>query len=318
MKKRRILLALIMLIISGISLTTATYAWFTANRAVSVQEIDVKAQASGGIQISADAEKWSNEVKIDDLLAKGLSEKGIHNYIPTTALKPVTTIGVNGKTGAFDFYLGELNDAGDKVTLTSIADDSKNYVAFDFYFYSATPQTIEFNAGTQVVAKNVDTPASDAKDTGLKSSVRVGFLVQGNDPTATPTTAIGLAGGLVGNQTIWEPNADIHTDYATNMLGASGVMTTYGGKAAASDPVVMTAANTTNFQAVNGSLGLKTSTEAQGYPSGTIFSFAAGITKVRVYVWLEGQDIDNEDTASLGTGVGVMLKFKIADTQSGS
>lgn len=309
MKKRRILLALIMLIISGISLTTATYAWFTANRAVSVQEIDVKAQASGGIQISADAEKWSNEVKIDDLLAKGLSEKGIHNYIPTTALKPVTTIGVNGKTGAFDFYLGELNDAGDKVTLTSIADDSKNYVAFDLYFYSATPQTIEFNAGTQVVAKNVDTPASAATDTGLKSSVRVGFLVQGNDPTATPATSRALAGGVAKDQTIWEPNADIHTDYAKNMLGASGIMTTYGG-IAEGVAVGMTAANTTNFKAVD--TGLKTSTQAQVYPSGTIFSFLAGITKVRVYVWLEGQDVDNEDTASLGTGVGVMLKFKIA------
>lgn len=311
MKKRRILLALIMLIISGISLTTATYAWFTANRAVSVQEIDVKAQASGGIQISADAEKWSNEVTINELLAEGLVAKGIHNYIPDTALKPVTTVGVNNKTGAFDFYLGELNDAGDKVTLTSIADDSKNYVAFDLYFYSATPQTIEFNAGTQVVAKNVDTPASAATDTGLKSSVRVGFLVQGNDPTATPTTAIGLNNGGLTNQTIWEPNADIHTDYAKNMLGASGIMTTYGGIATGSD-VGMTAANTTNFKAVDGTLGLKTSTQAQVYPSGTIFSFLAGITKVRVYVWLEGQDVDNEDTASLGTGVGVMLKFKIA------
>ena len=72
----------------------------------------------------------------------------------------------------------------------------------------------------------------------------------------------------------------------------------------------MTAANTTNFKAVD--TGLKTSTQAQVYPSGTIFSFLAGITKVRVYVWLEGQDVDNEDTASLGTGVGVMLKFKIA------
>ena len=81
MKKRRILLALIMLIISGISLTTATYAWFTANRAVSVQEIDVKAQASGGIQISADAEKWSNEVTINELTAAGLSDKKIYNYI---------------------------------------------------------------------------------------------------------------------------------------------------------------------------------------------------------------------------------------------
>ena len=311
MKKRRILLALIMLIISGISLTTATYAWFTANRAVKVEEIDVKAQASGGIQISADATNWSNEVTLEQLKATGLLN--VSNYIPSAALRPVTTIGVNTKTGAFDFYLGELNDAGDKVKLTSIADSDGHYVAFDLYFYSATPQTIEFNAGTQVLAKNVG-GSGDPVDAGLKSSVRVGFLVQGNDPTATPATAIALADGGVANQTIWEPNADVHTEYAENMLGASGVMTTYGGKAAAADHVVMTSENTTNFQAVNTSLGLKTSTEAQVYPSGTIFNFLAGITKVRVYVWIEGQDIDNEDTASLGTGVGVNLNFKIADT----
>ena len=322
MKKRRILLALIMLIISGISLTTATYAWFTANRAVNVQEIDVKAQASGGIQISADAENWSNEVTIDKLLAADLSGKGIHNYIPETALKPVTTIGVNGGEGAFDFYLGELNDAGDKVTLTSIADDSNNYVAFDLYFYSATPQTIEFNAGTQVVAKNVDSPAPDSvvKDTGLKSSVRVGFLVQGNDPTATPAISRGLNKGALANQTIWEPNADIHTDYAKNMLGANGVMTTMGGKAitplgAENKPTYVATNSTTYFESITTeNHHLKTSTKDEKYPSGTIFNFAAGITKVRVYVWLEGQDIDNEDTASLGTGVGVLLKFKIAES----
>lgn len=313
MKKRRILLALIMLIISGISLTTATYAWFTANRAVSVEEIDVRAQASGGIQISADATNWSNEVTLADLKADGLLD--VTNFIPTAALRPVTTIGVNTKTGAFDFYLGELNDAGDKVKLTSVADDDGHYVAFDLYFYSATAQTIEFNAGTQVLAKNV-TGSGDAVDAGLKSSVRVGFLVQGNDPTATPSTATGLANGTVSNQTIWEPNADIHTEYAVNMLGASGVMTTYGGKAAASDPVAMDSSNTTNFQAVNTDLGLKTSTETGVYPEGTIFEFSAGITKVRVYVWIEGQDIDNEDTASLGTGVGVNLNFKIADEAS--
>lgn len=311
MKKRRILLALIMLIISGISLTTATYAWFTANRAVSVDEIDVRAQASGGIQISADATNWSNEVTLDDLNALDT------NYIPTTALRPVTTIGVNTKTGAFDFYLGELNDAGDKVTLTSVGDADGHYVAFDLYFYSATAQKIEFNSGTQVIAKNVG-GSGDATDAGLKSSVRVGFLVQGNDPTATPSTATALAAGVVDNQTIWEPNADVHTDYAINMLGATNgeAEDTYGGKAAAATAVVMDSTNTTNFQKVDSALGLKTSTLTEKYPSGTIFDFGAGITKVRVYVWLEGQDIDNEDTASLGTGVGVKLNFKIAEEAS--
>ena len=330
MKKRRILLALIMLIISGISLTTATYAWFTANRAVSVQEIDVKAQASGGIQISADAEKWSNEVTINDLLAEGLSTKGIHNYIPTSALKPVTTIGVvsDDAAGSFNFFLGELNGAGDKVSLVSTADSDNNYVAFDLYFYSATPQKIVFNAGTQVVAKNVDTPLSGVtKDAGLKSSVRVGFLVQGNDPTATPATAIGLNGGKKADQTIWEPNADTHTDYAKNMLNAveGTIYSTMGGKAITplegdpAKPSYVLPTSASNFESITAeSHGLITSTVAKVYPDGTIFDFKAGITKVRVYVWLEGQDIDNEDTASLGTGVGVKLNFTIANTQSGS
>lgn len=313
MKKRRILLALIMLIISGVSLTTATYAWFTANRQVTVEEIDVKASASGGIQISADAKNWSNEVTLADLRAAELT----NNFIPTTALKPVTTIGANTKTGAFDFYLGELDESGNNVTLTSIADNSNNYVAFDLYFYSATPQTIVFNDGTQVVAKNVDTPASPASDKGLKSSVRVGFLVQGNDPTSTPGTATGLAGGTTATQTIWEPNADVHTDYATNMGNASGIMAYMGGKAATSDPVAMT--NPANFETVTAETHKLITSAAGAYPTGTIFNFKdghtfeAGITKVRVYIWLEGQDIDNEDTASLGTGVGVKLNFKIAD-----
>ena len=107
-RKRKILIALLLFLFTGVLFSTSTYAWFTANRAVSVEEIDVKAQASGGIQISANAVDWSNEVTIDELTAADLATKGIKNYIPKTALKPVTTIGANEKTGAFDFYSGEL------------------------------------------------------------------------------------------------------------------------------------------------------------------------------------------------------------------
>jgi hypothetical protein len=40
-----------------------------------------------------------------------------------------------------------------------------------------------------------------------------------------------------------------------------------------------------------------------GYVDGAgnlIFTAGAGITKVRVFIWIEGQDIDNENSASLG------------------
>ncbi len=308
MKKRRILLALIMLIISGISLTTATYAWFTSNRAVKVDEIDISAQASGGIQISADALTWSNQVTLEQLKAEATT------YIPTTSLMPVTTVGVNGGTGAFDFYIGELNDAGDKVTLTKTTDDENKYVSFDLYFYSATPQTVIFDAGTQVAVKNVTGgEGSSAKDAGLKSSVRVGFLHQGVDATATQATAKALNGGVLANQIIWEPNADKHTDFAVSQLGATAdtVLATMGGKAAAATAVATDAS--THFETITTAHNLKTSTVTQVYPEGTLWNFEAGINKVRVYVWIEGQDIDNEDSASLGSGVGVKLNFKIPD-----
>ena len=42
-----------------------------------------------------------------------------------------------------------------------------------------------------------------------------------------------------------------------------------------------------------------------------VFSLAAGITKVRVYMWVEGQDIDCENTAS-GTDISFNLQLEVA------
>ena len=43
------------------------------------------------------------------------------------------------------------------------------------------------------------------------------------------------------------------------------------------------------------------------------FSLSAGVTKVRVYMWVEGQDVDCEDNASGGT-VSYNLSFSIDET----
>ena len=39
------------------------------------------------------------------------------------------------------------------------------------------------------------------------------------------------------------------------------------------------------------------------------FEIAEGITKVRVYMWIEGQDVDCIDTASTGKQIDITLKF---------
>ena len=50
-KKRKILLSLIMILFVGVILTASTYTWFTANRTVTVDQLDVNVSTSTGLQI---------------------------------------------------------------------------------------------------------------------------------------------------------------------------------------------------------------------------------------------------------------------------
>ena len=80
-KDRKILLAVIMILFVGVVLTTSTYAWFTANRTVTVESIDVQVSTSQGLQISADASNWKSIVTNADLT--GVSWTGALNQIPS-------------------------------------------------------------------------------------------------------------------------------------------------------------------------------------------------------------------------------------------
>ena len=43
-----------------------------------------------------------------------------------------------------------------------------------------------------------------------------------------------------------------------------------------------------------------------------IFTLSAGITKARVYMWIEGQDVDCENTAS-GTDISFNLQLQVVE-----
>ena len=49
---------LMILLLTAVLLIMSTYAWFTANRTVNIDAIDVKVATSSGLQISADGITW--------------------------------------------------------------------------------------------------------------------------------------------------------------------------------------------------------------------------------------------------------------------
>ena len=154
------------------------------------------------------------------------------------------------------------------------------------------------------------------------------FLVEGNTATGSSLTTIqSLKGaqsfGASGSTTyIWEPNADVHTASAiSNAKDSYGITTTAGPEI---DPVVYygvkqnittgialpttnNGTDTTNFTKITPSYVTN-----QTMVDTPIFSLKAGITKVRVYMWVEGQDVDCENTAS-GSDISYNLQFVVAE-----
>lgn len=302
MKKKRLLMAFCMLLLSGVALSTATYAWFTANTKLQLGEFDVKVQASEGIQVSVDARNWKATLETDEIKAGAYT--GSTNQFPTT-LEPVSTIG-STTAGIFDMFYGKLEEDS-SITLTKETDaqgTEGKYVAFDLFISSSatTDQEIQL-LSTSSVKVNGET------DAGLKYSARVGFLNKGTDNTNTPAKAYLLNNSV--SSTIWEPNSDQHTDVVINSnLAAAGDQLTYKGAKAIGTKVAID--NTTNFGDITATKVITKETETtQSWPNTTIFTVSQGITKVRVYIWIEGQDIDCENSASLGSGIAVNLAFNV-------
>ena len=175
---------------------------------------------------------------------------------------------------------------------------------------------------------------SAASEKGLQNATRVAFLVLGHgDADTAPTTA--QAWQTKEALSIWEPNAGSHTTVAAASAnsayfgGATTVqggavdqapITYYGVKADIETPIELSKVNantpdTTYFtQMTSGDeFTLYTTNEAMTPVEG-ILNLEKGITKVRVYMWVEGQDVDCDNSAS-GSDITFDVQFEAPDDQ---
>lgn len=323
-RKRKILLALLLVVFTGIILTANTYAWFTSNKTITVDAIDVQVTTANGIQVSTDATNWKTVITNTDLnntlLASTLYPTNT-NQLPfkstSNLIAPVST-GGTVQSGKLKMYLGELGtNSSDNTVLTSTASvetkgASGNFVAFDLFFLVTQNSVVKLGSGSSV------TTSTGATNKGLKNAARVAWINEGNASAGDVSSAQGLASGTTA--LIWEPNNNVHTDAAIadalSTYGASITSTTqvanyYGVDAAIPAPGVILNPITpgTNFKQVTP--GLKTQDGALTTDQNW-FTLNAGITKVRFYLWVEGQDYDCENNAS-GDAISFNMNFVLQD-----
>jgi hypothetical protein len=317
-KRRKIFLAFIMILFTGIILTASTYAWFTANHTVKVESIDVNVTATNGLQISTDATNWKAVVTKDDIT--GASWSGVKNQVPSTNLNPVSSAGtIDSTTGYMDMYLGTISTntttGANQLTATKETDtngQTGNYVAFDLFFQINEAKQIYLTEASKV------TSSDGGEDTKIQNAARVAFVVEGNVAyDATAQAAQALKGGT--SAWIWEPNYDVHKSSGIqNALNTYGITTSAAGaakipyngvNAVINTGVPVNSSDTNYFKSVTTNESPEAGITTRMKP----FSLSAGVTKVRIYMWVEGQDVDCEDNASGGT-VSYNLSFSIDET----
>ena len=308
-KRRRIVLLILLVLLMIGLLGYSSFAWFSSNKHATIESIDINVATITGLQVSVDAIEWGNEVTKDQIINAYKTYPEAENQLPDT-LANVSTAGNVGTNGRLDMFYGvttEEKNGGFTLTtykqteIRCTGDEEcvdKHYIAFDIFLLVTTPATIGITVNSSVK------PQPDAEDKGAQNAARVGFVIEGTVGAGNPGAAQRLkANG--GKAYIWEPNYDKHNNYGImNARDVYGQTTTASGAARLpykgvnqefATPVYIDKTNESSyFTSVNPDVATTESFSANQ----TLMHIPAGITKVRIYMWLEGQDVDMENHAA--------------------
>ena len=293
--RKSMLSTLVILMAAVLSLTGATYAWFTTGDSATVSNISAGVESGTGLLISTDASNWSSVADIK------ISESSTFVY------KTLSSAG-NVTNGELDIFTAALNTANQKIngiaaadkTATGAGEASRNggYVAFDIYFNNANGPAKNISIG------NIDITSTSANTRAF----RIAFIKQGEaavnsmgDDYTSTLKALKLTSGTA---TIYEPMATSHItngvkDYQTNYNSAAAgdsKFEYYGIKAAPESlltDVERYVGKYTDGAYVAGTSDYLAKVETKTDTADTYFTLSENsYTKITVVIWLEGQDAD--------------------------
>lgn len=281
---------------TALSLGAATYAWFTRGTSATADGFNFQASAAQGIQVSTSArvDTWKSVITADDFNEE-LAQAD--NNITLQGMDPVSTNGAVS-SGSLTFFEGEM------VNNAYVVDNNdEDFLMFDLYFLN---QSNALDLKLDIASSVTNT---DSLETAL--STRVAFINQGVETEANANA--GLMTNIRGGDDayIWEPNSITRSNMALNSKGAQpNVKYSYEGL----NEIPVGAIERDGYNYISKST--HTSTVATNDiaigDDDVITKLAANsVTKLTIYVWMEGQDIDNDNSVSSGN-VQMSLKFEAA------
>lgn len=315
-KKAKLIYLSILLLFTVAMLSTSTYAWFTSNRVVTVSTINVHVAATGGIEISADGTNWKSIINPEDITS-------VHDSTYTTStnqipenMEPVSTgLDIDSSTGFLKMYYGTTtnNNLGDYILKSSriietegngSSNDGK-FIAFDLFFKVSSETQVYLTNNSQVTYLNQD------EGKGIANATRIAFVDEGTVSNGASVDEIQSLKRATSNTVyVWEPNYDTHTSSGiANARNLYGITTQesnanriiYDGLISEIDEnanVLLRNTKSSSYPAYFKTVNISYYTKSDFTNFVPVFTLRSGITKMRIYMWIEGQDVDCENDAS--------------------
>ncbi len=294
-KNRAFLTAVAMLALSAIVITTASFAWFTLGRNAMASNLDLKITKQGeGIQISANTNTFTDTLTFEDL--NGTSTTGFqapsedYNFFPAQVspsssdfsldtLPAFFTGGIDRATKTIESF---ASTSADGVTVygksgAEVPSGSKRagFYAFDVFInYTATEGNeaqVKINQSA-ITVKNDDSDGTQAI-AETTNAMRIGFVNCGT-VTATANPAQATSGT---EAVIFATNEDARSTAPITSAGLSGTL--------GDDDFTVSSSQAGEIALASGyDCAVDTGSED------ATLTLQSGINRIRVYVWMEGQD----------------------------
>lgn len=274
MKKRAFISAIAMLIVSAIVLTSSTFAWFSMSKEAQVSSMNLNITTADGISISANTKKFGTTVTLDDIIptadnaGKGLAAESDHTNNVPELLAPVSSrLTVYPADGYLPvFYSGSVSEDGTRIVTTKVDNDkSGKYVVFDLFV-----QVSENNKVVSLKGSSIE----NTEDSVLKV-MRMGIINCGYEEYQNRANAKTKTTNQASNVSLWvvDGNASDNTYYFFQ---------------AGSFPKAGDGAYSKNGVDPTNASNVCKSANADGLT----FTAMKGVNRVRIYLWVEGNDPD--------------------------
>lgn len=248
-KKSELKVIFFIILIAAALFIISTYAWFSTQRNVSITNLKGTVEVAEGLEISLDANTWSNGIVLGDgegqLSIIDDAYEGHSNLSPTEML-PVSTLGKVTESNKLTYLQMLRGKVENSIILKDIVEVSTNdtikdpenakfagYFAFDVFLKNSS-KTDDADILQLNYDSSVQITESEKVKTGLQNTVRVGFAKFGGASADSGGTLTGIVtdvnagqdeilkktGAITGGDTvyisdvaIWEPNASDHAEY---------------------------------------------------------------------------------------------------------